>query len=52
MTESKRKGLPDDPFGQHLAAKIPLKRPHALANTQYQISKCLHALEKGKGFIS
>jgi len=28
MTESQRKGLPDDPFGQHLAAKAPLKRQH------------------------
>ena len=30
MTESKSKGLPDEPFGQHLAAKITLKRQHAL----------------------
>ncbi len=30
MTESKRKHLPDEPFGQHLAAKITLKRQHAL----------------------
>ncbi|MEE2030240.1 hypothetical protein DIKCMJMK_04141 [Shewanella oneidensis] len=31
MTESKSKGLPDEPFGQHLAAKITLKGQHALA---------------------
>ncbi|MDX5997004.1 hypothetical protein HRJ35_07835 [Shewanella oneidensis MR-1] len=30
MTESKSKGLPDEPFGQHLAAKTTLKRQHAL----------------------
>ncbi|MDX5995855.1 hypothetical protein HRJ35_13875 [Shewanella oneidensis MR-1] len=30
MTESKSTGLPDEPFRQHLAAKITLKRQHAL----------------------
>ncbi|MGL4895835.1 MAG: hypothetical protein ACRC47_13460 [Shewanella sp.] len=38
MTESKSKGLPDEPFGQHLAAKITLKRQHALEIAQANIA--------------